>query len=124
MTALGVLNPASCSRTPAISCPGSMVTPGSGTTTAVMASVHLSWGRPTTTASATRGSAAYTAFSTSIEATFSPPVLITSLYRSANQSTPSGPNQPTSPEWNQPCANAASVALALCRYSVMVLGPR
>src|SRR3984957_7741685 len=86
----------------------SIVSPGLGTTTAVIASVQCSCGRPTTTASAIRGSAAYRAFSTSIEATFSPPVLMTSLDRSANQSTPSWPNQPTSPEWNQPCANARS----------------
>src|SRR6266542_6441196 len=37
---------------------------------------------------------------------------------------PSASKWPTSPEWNQPCANAASVAAGLCRYSVMVCGPR
>src|ERR1700730_1280000 len=100
----------------------SIVSPGLATTTAVIASLHRSCGSPTTSASATRGSAAYTAFSTSMEATFSPPVLITSLYRSANQSTPSSPNQPTSPEWNQPWAKAALVASALYRYSLIVLG--
>ncbi len=102
----------------------SMVSPGLGTTTAVIVSPHRSYGSPTITTSATRESAAYTAFSTSMEATFPPPVLITSLYRSANQSTPSSPNRPTSPEWNQPCSKAVWVAFSLCKYSLMVLGPR
>jgi hypothetical protein len=48
--------------------------------------------------------------STSIEATFSPSVLMTSLRRSVNQRMPSASKCPTSPEWNQPCSNAASAA--------------
>jgi hypothetical protein len=55
------------------------------------------------------------AFSTSIEATFSPPVLMTSLRRSVNQRMPSASKCPMLPEWNQPRSNASSVAFSLSR---------
>ena len=56
-----------------------MVAPGLGTTTAVIASRPALVRQPDHDDLGDRGSAAYTAFSTSIEATFSPPVLMTSL---------------------------------------------
>src|SRR5439155_21970145 len=58
MTALGTLKPSMRAFSAAISPAGSIVSPGLGTTNAVIASLHRSCGRPTTTVSATRGSAA------------------------------------------------------------------
>jgi hypothetical protein len=46
-----------------------------------------------------------------------------SLRRSVNQRMPSASKCPTSPEWNQPCSNAALAAWRLSRYPVRACGP-
>ena len=68
--------------------------------------------------------AAYSAFSTSIDATFSPPVLMTSLRRSVNHKSPSASKRPMSPEWNQPCSKAAVGRFLIVQVAVSACGPR
>ena len=69
--------PRQCSR----SARSSMVAPGASTTSAFTVSPHFSSGTPMTAASATSG-CEHSASSTSIDDTFSPPLMITSFFRS------------------------------------------
>ena len=50
------------------------------------------------------------ASSTSMEETFSPPVMITSFFRSRMLRCPSSSMTPPSPVWNHPPSRAASVS--------------
>jgi hypothetical protein len=65
----------------AISSASSTLAPSASTTSALMVSPHFSLGTPMTATSATAGCEKSTS-STSIEETFSPPVMMTSFLRS------------------------------------------
>src|SRR6266436_5776058 len=78
--------------------------PGRRTTRALMVSPHFSSGTPMTATSATAGCWKRQS-STSIDETFSPPVMMTSFFRSAM--TVYAPSAcPPSPVWNHPSARA------------------
>ena len=84
------------------------VVPGFRTTSALIVSPHFSSGTPITAASATPGCWKRQS-STSMDETFSPPVMMTSFFRSLI--TRYGPSMwPPSPVWNQPSTIALAVS--------------
>ena len=61
------------------------------------------------------------ASSTSMDETFSPPVMITSFLRSRMLTCPSSSMIPPSPVWNQPPSRAASVSSGCCQYPAITV---
>src|SRR4026209_1404839 len=90
------------------------VMPGRTTTRALIVSPHFSSGTPMTAASATAGCWNRQS-STSIEETFSPPVMITSFLRS--EMAMNGPSwYPPSPVWKHPSTMALAVSSGWLQY--------
>lgn len=109
-TLVGALYPATRSLQCAMMSASVTVAPATGTTKALMVSPHLVWGTPITATSATSGWLKMVS-STSMDDTFSPPVMITSFFRSEIVRWPSDSStQPPSPVWNQSSSRTASVS--------------
>ena len=86
--------------------------PSASTTSALTVSPHFSSGTPMTATSATAGWLKMRS-STSIDETFSAPVMITSFFRSEIVRWPSSSSWPPSPVWNQPPSRASALACGL-----------
>lgn len=92
------------------------VAPSARTTRALTVSPHFSCGTPMTATSATAGWLKIVS-STSIDDTFSPPVMITSFLRSEIVRCPSASSSaPPSPVRNQPSSRTAEVSSGLSQY--------
>ncbi len=109
-TLVGALYPAIRSLQCAMISASLTAAPPARTISALIVSPHLASGTPMTATSATPGWLKIVS-STSIDDTFSPPVMMTSFFRSEIVRCPSPVwTVPPSPVWNQPSSSAAAVS--------------